>query len=339
MDKLTSFSVWALGTILSRVGHQSFFLSGHLNVAKELGAQLSPSASVFLPSSSQFATATTRWQQYQDLNITVVVEVATEKDVQQTVSGMLLSFLSLKSDLKLSKILYANQHSIPFLAVTGGHGAIDSLGSVQHGIQIWMRSMNHIQIAPNGATATIGGGVISKEVTDALWAAGKQAGKQAGELTYPEHLKAAFGGSLAIVTGVCECMSMLGPLLGGGHGWLQGRYGLVADNLIEAQMVLSNGTAVIVSSTSNPDLYCAIRGAGHNFGIITEFKHKIYDAPNINWTYESFIFTRDKIGLLYDQINKMANNGTQPAGLINWSMFIRMPAVDPTNVRSSNTQV
>jgi FAD/FMN-containing dehydrogenase len=64
-------------------------------------------------------------------------------------------------------------------------------------------------------------------------------------------------------------------MLGGGHGLLQGHYGLLSDNLISARMVLANGTAVTVSSESNPDLFWAIRGAGHNFGIVTEFEYKI----------------------------------------------------------------
>jgi FAD/FMN-containing dehydrogenase len=64
-------------------------------------------------------------------------------------------------------------------------------------------------------------------------------------------------------------------MLGGGHGLLQGHYDLLADNLISARMVLANGTAVTVSSESNPDLFWAIRGAGHNFGIVTEFEYNI----------------------------------------------------------------
>lgn len=38
--------------------------------------------------------------------------------------------------------------------------------------------MNSVQISSDGQTATIGGGVIAKEVTDALWAAKKQTGSQ-----------------------------------------------------------------------------------------------------------------------------------------------------------------
>ena len=42
--------------------------------------------------------------------------------------------------------------------MSGGHGAISSLGSISNGIEIWMRKMNTVSIAPDGQSATIGGG-------------------------------------------------------------------------------------------------------------------------------------------------------------------------------------
>lgn len=60
--------------------------------------------------------------------------------------------------------------------MSGGHGAINSLAAVKHGIELWMRQMNSIEISTDGKSATIGGGVKAKEVTDALWAANKQTG-------------------------------------------------------------------------------------------------------------------------------------------------------------------
>lgn len=45
------------------------------------------------------------------------------------------------------------------------------------GIEIHMSQLNGITIAKDGKTATIGGGVIAKNLTDALWAAGKQTGE------------------------------------------------------------------------------------------------------------------------------------------------------------------
>ncbi len=44
------------------------------------------------------------------------------------------------------------------------------------GIEIHLSQLNSIKIAKDGKTVTLGGGVLSKNVTDTLWAAGKQTG-------------------------------------------------------------------------------------------------------------------------------------------------------------------
>lgn len=46
-----------------------------------------------------------------------------------------------------------------------------------HGISISLRQLDSVDIAPDGQTAVIGGGIRSRNLTDALWAAGKQTGK------------------------------------------------------------------------------------------------------------------------------------------------------------------
>lgn len=61
--------------------------------------------------------------------------------------------------------------------MNGGHGAITTVGKVQHGIQIWLNRLDSVEISEQGDTATFGGGILSKKITDTLWAAGKQTGK------------------------------------------------------------------------------------------------------------------------------------------------------------------
>ena len=68
---------------------------------------------------------------------------------------------------------------MPFLTTNGVHGSITTLGKMNHGIEIRMSQLNRITIAKDGKTATIGGGVMSKNLTDTLWAAGKQTGERA----------------------------------------------------------------------------------------------------------------------------------------------------------------
>lgn len=120
-------------------------------------------------------------------------------------------------------------------------------------------------------------------------------------------------------------------MLGGGHGFLQAKYGLLADQLLEARVVLANGTVVTVSNSSHADLFWAIRGAGHNFGIVTEFEYKIYDVLADNmWTYEAFIFPGDKLEALYEVTEVMMKN--QPPEVVNYAIFLLLPEIDPIHV-------
>lgn len=77
-------------------------------------------------------------------------------------------------------------------------------------------------------------------------------------------------------TGSCGCVGMLDPSLGGGHGRYQGLYGLISDNFVRLNVVLANGTAIAVSNSSHADLLWAMKGAGHNFGVVTSFEFNIY---------------------------------------------------------------
>lgn len=75
-----------------------------------------------------------------------------------------------------SQVEFASKNDIPVLAYNGHHGTLTTLGRMQYGIQIYMPELNSINIAQDGKTVTVGGGINSKKVTDSLWAAGKQTG-------------------------------------------------------------------------------------------------------------------------------------------------------------------
>jgi FAD/FMN-containing dehydrogenase len=68
--------------------------------------------------------------------------------------------------------------------------------------------------------------------------------------------------------------------MGGGIGNLVSNFGLGSDNMISARVVTASGSVVIASKTENADLFWALRGAGHNFGIVSELTVKAY--PQIN---------------------------------------------------------
>ena len=82
---------------------------------------------------------------------------------------------------------------------------------------------------------------------------------------------------LAAVGGTVNDTGVAGLTLGGGYGWLTGQLGAVIDNLVAAEVVLADGRIVTCSATSEPDLFWAVRGAGHSFGVATQFVLRAVD--------------------------------------------------------------
>ena len=67
---------------------------------------------------------------------------------------------------------------------------------------------------------------------------------------------------LATPLGVVSVTGIAGLTLGGGIGWLNGKFGLACDNVLSAEIVTSDGELLTVSSDHHPDLYWAVRGGG-----------------------------------------------------------------------------
>ncbi|WP_195947926.1 FAD-dependent oxidoreductase [Paraclostridium bifermentans] len=86
----------------------------------------------------------------------------------------------------------------------------------------------------------------------------------------------------AFVGGSCPSIGVTGITLGGGVGYLQREYGLVCDNLVEAQIVDAFGRIITANSYQNQDLFAALRGAGsNNFGVVVSLTFKVYPVDNV----------------------------------------------------------
>ena len=86
---------------------------------------------------------------------------------------------------------------------------------------------------------------------------------------------------LATTLGVNTDTGISGLTLGGGYGWLAGKYGLACDNVIRAEVVTADGVILQCSDGQNADLFWGLRGAGANFGVVTEFEYKLHPVSKV----------------------------------------------------------
>lgn len=109
--------------------------------------------------------------------------------------------------------------------------------------------------------------------------------------------------------------------MGGGLGRYQGFYGLIADNILEMTVVTAGGSIVTVNNRQNADLFWAMRGAGHNFGIVTQIKYKIYEDVVPNWWIATYQFTKEKMDQVVEVLNHLNGNGSQPKELTTYTVL------------------
>lgn len=170
------------------------------------------------------------------------------------------------------------------VAVRGGGHNGGGLGLCDDGLVIDLSGLKSVRVDTSDNTVRVGGGN--------LW----------GEVDHATH---PFG--LAIPAGIVSTTGVGGLTLGGGIGYLSRKYGLTIDNLLEADMVLADGSFATVSATQHPDLFWAIRGGGGNFGIVTSFKFQahpvkmVYGGPTL-WPIEK----TEEIMNWYDELIRKA---------------------------------
>jgi hypothetical protein len=105
------------------------------------------------------------------------------------------------------------------------------------------------------------------------------------------------------------------------------------DVLKSVEIVLASGEQVTASSTTHPDLFWAVRGAGSNFGVVISFTFQCFEQKNPVFA-GPLVFLPDKIPQIVDFANKFhrTNDGNQ-------AMLIGFSAPPPANAPVVLTQL
>ncbi|XP_072954436.1 tetrahydroberberine oxidase-like [Typha angustifolia] len=149
---------------------------------------------------------------------------------------------------------------IQFRVRSGGHD-YEGLSYVAYGVPFLvldLQKMSSINIDSGRNTAWV------------------QAGATLGELYYRIAEKNMTAGFPA---GLCPTVGVGGHFSGGGIGTMIRKYGLAADNIIDAHLVNVNGE-ILDRKSMGENLFWAIRGGGGaSFGVILAYKIKLVHVP------------------------------------------------------------
>ena len=111
----------------------------------------------------------------------------------------------------------------------------------------------------------------------------------------------AFG--LATPMGAVSPTGIAGLTLGGGFGWLCGKYSLACDNLLSVDIVTADGRPRTASPSEHADLFWAVRGGGANVGIVTSFEYRLHEVGPVLGGGIVFPFAKAKrVFAFYDEL-------------------------------------
>ncbi len=157
----------------------------------------------------------------------------------------------------MSVVNFARDHHLA-VAIRGGAHNSNGFATINNGLVIDLSPMKGTLIDPASRTARAEPG-----------------------LTFGEFSRAVQAYGLATTTGICAGTGISGATLGGGAGWLMGKYGLAIDNVLSFELVTADGRLLKASATENSDLFWALRGGGGNFGVVTAIDYQLHPLGQV----------------------------------------------------------
>ena len=147
------------------------------------------------------------------------------------------------------------------------------------GLEISVRGGGH-NVA--GRAVTEGGLMIDLSLMRAVDVdPGRRRARAQGGTTWNEYNRVTNAYGQATTGGVVSTTGVAGLTLGGGLGWLMGKYGMSIDNLKAVEMVTADGVVRIVDEENEPDLFWALRGGGGNFGVAASLEFETHPLDTV----------------------------------------------------------
>jgi FAD/FMN-containing dehydrogenase len=158
----------------------------------------------------------------------------------------------------------ARETGVPLQVRSGGH----SWHSTGEGVLLDLGSLTGLALDPSGGVSAPRG-----PSSGTVWAGSGLTAGELSEALSPHDLAVGFGDTATVGLG--------GISLGGGIGFLARRLGLTIDHVLAAEIVTADGRIRLIDARHEPELFWAIRGGGGNFGVVTRFRYRVTELPEV----------------------------------------------------------
>ncbi len=166
---------------------------------------------------------------------------------------------------------FAKTNNVRLVVASTGHdllGRSDGYGSLEIWLRHFRNGINFQQTFKSAKGCTKSGWTGSAIHIDGAW-------------QWRDVYKVAEANNVIAVGGGAISPGAIGGWpAGGGHGPATHNYGMGADQILEAEIMLASGAIVTANHCENTDLFRAIRGGGPGYGIVLSQHIKVY--PNVN---------------------------------------------------------
>lgn len=182
---------------------------------------------------------------------------------------------------KIVTVLEKNQ--CPFGMRSGAHSAFEGSNGIKDGVTVDFGYMNATTYDESSKIASIGPGSSWGPVYETL---------------------APYG--VVAIGGRADVVGVGGFTTGGGYSFHTGVRGFACDNVVNFEVVTSDGSIVNANKDENSDLWHALKGGSGNFGFVTRIDQEVWPDSEIYASLNMVPFDQKPAvrQVYYDFVNK-----------------------------------
>jgi FAD/FMN-containing dehydrogenase len=169
----------------------------------------------------------------------------------------------------VAAVNFARENRLRLVVKGGGHSYLGN-SNAPDSLLVWTKHMHAVEVLEQFVPAGC----------ETMQAAEPAVAIEAGAIWVQAYNEVTTKNGRYVQGGGCMTVGVGGLIQGGGFGSFSKYYGLAAAALLEAEIVLADGSVQIVNACKHPDLFWALKGGGGgSFGVVTKFILRTRELP------------------------------------------------------------